>query len=86
MSPVVSLLLLLVSVGFISGLTEELNLPVLSPIYPFPHYTEISTCPCDLTTQKCDVYCCCDKVRSITRESLKNPQPLDLKIKPKAMG
>jgi len=43
----------------INGSTEVVkNLP----IYPFPYYSEVSPCPCDLTSQKCDVYCCCDKV------------------------
>jgi hypothetical protein len=43
--------------------TDAVTSPDLSsPIYPLPYYSEVSTCPCDITNHKCDVYCCCDKV------------------------
>ena len=30
--------------------------------YPLQFYNEVSPCPCDLTENRCDTYCCCDQV------------------------
>ena len=46
-------------VANVDGLSHK---GVLPPIYPYPQFSEVSPCSCDLTAQKCDVYCCCDKV------------------------
>jgi len=29
--------------------------------YPLQFYNEVSPCPCDLTENRCDTYCCCDQ-------------------------
>ena len=29
--------------------------------YPYPQFREVSPCSCDVTMNKCDIGCCCDK-------------------------
>ncbi|XP_033628209.1 uncharacterized protein LOC117290773 isoform X1 [Asterias rubens] len=43
---------------------SDVSQPQTERVITNPAYTEVSPCPCDLTSNKCDVNCCCDSLCS----------------------